>query len=195
MKIENIFIANRKMTLPPYNRQIGGLLGPRLRPRRKVFISYHHRNDQGWYDRFSTLYSSNLELFSDNSLDRVIDSDNSEYLNRTIREECIFGSSITIVLCGAETGKRRWVDWEIYSTLYCEHALLGLVLPTCSRSSDNKYIVPTRLHYNIESGYARWILWTENAQTLSNSIEDAIRRSSQKNLIRNSEERMKRSLS
>lgn len=182
------------MAFPPYNGNIGGLLGTLYRPRRKVFISYHHRNDQGWYNRFSTLFSSSLELFTDNSLDRDIDSDNAEYLNRTIREDYILGSSITIVLCGAETGKRRWVDWEIYSTLYYEHALLGIVLPSCSKDVHNNYLVPDRLYLNVNSGYASWMRWNEDPNVLSNNIENAIRNSSQKTLIRNSAEKMKRSL-
>ena len=183
------------MTLYSYDPPYGGLLSALLRPKRKVFISYHHRNDQGWYDYFSNSFSEGIELFTDNSIDRIIDSDQSEYLNRTIREEYIFGSSITIVLCGSETWKRRWVDWELYSTLHYEHALLGIILPNCTKTVNNLYIVPTRLHNNIESGYACWMEWPQNAQILSDNIEIAINRSSQKTLIRNQDKKMGKSLS
>ena len=169
------------MTLyPPFGKQgLGTLLTGPKKPKRKVFISYHHRMDQGQYDSFSRYFSDTLELFHDNSLERLLDSTDAEYLNRTIREEHIFGTSVTIVLCGAETYKRRWIDWEIHATLYYEHGLLGIALPTCTRSYDNKCIVPERLHENIQSGYAVWMQWTQDANILNARIEEAVRRSSQ----------------
>ena len=179
----------------PFNSHYGVLQKALTRPKRRIFISYHHNNDQKWYDKFSVLFSKDIELFSDNSVDRIIDSDKSEYLNRKIREEYIFGSSVTIVLCGSETWKRRWVDWEIYSTLYYEHALLGMILPTCSKSLDNKYLVPDRLYDNIQSGFASWMEWPQNAEILSNYIEKAINKSLQKSLIRNQKDKMGKSLS
>ncbi len=86
--------------------------------RRKVFISYHHRGDQEWSNRFTKLFAEHYEIFYDNSLDGRIRSDDPEYIHRAIREDHIVGSSITIVLCGAETWKRKYVDWEIHSTLH-----------------------------------------------------------------------------
>jgi len=47
-----------------------------------------------------------LDIFTDKSLERRIDSEDADYLRRTIRENNISGSSLTIVLCGAETWKR-----------------------------------------------------------------------------------------
>jgi len=46
----------------------------------------------------------NYEVFQDQSLDDEVESDDLEYVNRVIREDYIKGSSITIVLCGSETG-------------------------------------------------------------------------------------------
>lgn len=163
--------------------------------RRKVFISYHHDNDQGWYDYISSKYSDSFDLFYDNSLERKIDSTNSEYLSRKIREEYIFGTSVTVVLCGPETWKRRWVDWEIYATLYYNHGLLGIALPSCATNYERKYIVPSRLHKNIASGFAHWIVWDDNPDTLKNSIEAAVQNSSNTRLIQNNDVKMKRSLS
>jgi hypothetical protein len=184
------------MDIPSFSRNPFGVGLPYVRPpKRKVFISYHHKNDQGWYDSFSKYCSDTLDLFYDNSLERKVDSDDSEYLNRKIREEYIFGTSVTIVLCGSETGKRRWVDWEIYATLFYKHGLIGIALPTCSRSYDQKYIVPTRLHNNIESGYALWMTWTENVAILAKNIEEGVSRSSQASLVRNSDPKMQRSYS
>jgi len=75
-----------------------GALGIRTPVKRKVFISYHHTNDQYYYNEFSRLFSQTFDIFHDNSLDRKIDSTNAVYVNRKIREDHIVGSSITIVL-------------------------------------------------------------------------------------------------
>jgi len=99
-----------------------------LQPKRRVFVSYHHQ-DQTAVDSFRDTFSNVYEVFSDSSLDRLIDSNDTDYVNRTISENYITGTSITIVLCGLDTWKRKYVDWEIHSTLDRNHALLGVVLP------------------------------------------------------------------
>lgn len=91
----------------------------------------------------------------DNSLDRTIDSDNVAYVMRQIREEYITGTSCTIVLCGLETWRRKYVDWEILATLQKGHALVGLRLPTLQIVNDG-CDKPARLQDNIDSGYAVW---------------------------------------
>ena len=184
------------MDIPSFSRGSFGSAFPYSKPiKRKIFISYHHKNDQGWYDGFSRYFSDTLELFYDNSLERRIDSDDSDYLNRKVREEYIFGTSVTIVLCGSETWKRRWIDWEIHATLFYKHGLIGIGLPTCSRNYNQKYIVPTRLHQNVDSGYALWMDWTENAAILNQNIQEAVRRSSFTSLKRNEDLKMQRSYS
>ncbi len=164
--------------------------------KRKVFISFHHKNDQLWFDYFIRKFSDQYEIFLDKSMGETkVRSDDPEYINRAIREDYIKGSSITIVLCGAETGKRKYVDWEIYSTLHYEHALLGIILSTAKKTSDGKTIVPDRLHANIQTGYAHFINWTEYAPELKQQIEIAIKKSENKSLIDNSQEKMQRNLS
>lgn len=142
-------------------------------PRRpRVFVSYHHANDQHWYYRFTSLFSDTYEIITDWSLDRVIDSDDCEYVERRIRENNIVGTSCTILLCGLETWKRKYVDWEIYATLYKQHALLGLVLPTA-----NERLFPYRFDDNIKTGYAGWIGWTNDPIVLRLAVLEAIYRS------------------
>jgi len=68
----------------------------------RVFVSYHHGNDQPWYDRFAVVFGGAYEVFTDRSLRDSIHSDNTEYVMRVIREQYITGSSVTIVLCGSE---------------------------------------------------------------------------------------------
>ncbi len=164
--------------------------------KRKVFISYHHRGDQGGFDRFTQLFAEQYEIFYDNSLDGRIRSDDPEYVNREIREEHIVGSSVTIVLCGAESWKRKYVDWEIHSTLYHEHALLGIALPTAVRGNQGGIIVPNRLHDNIQNGFAYWLsAWPSDPNALRAAIEAAINLSQETTKIRNDRPKMGRNLS
>jgi hypothetical protein len=55
--------------------------------KRKVFVSYHHRGDQAYYDAFSRTYHDTYEAITDNSLERAIDSADVEYIMRRIREQ------------------------------------------------------------------------------------------------------------
>ena len=161
--------------------------------RRKVFVSYHHRGDQRWFDEFTRQFAERYEVFCDNSLDGRIRSDDDEYVNRRIRKEHIVGSSITIVLCGAETWKRKYVDWEIHSTLHHEHALLGIALPTAVKANAGGIFVHDRFNDNFQSGYAHWLgSWVADPQALLTAIEGAIQKSKDKSKIRNDREKMGR---
>jgi MTH538 TIR-like domain (DUF1863) len=72
--------------------------------RRDVFVSYHHVDDQIYYDTLSNTMHDRLSLITDNSLERRIDSSNHDYIMRRIREHHLHGSSCTLVLCGASAG-------------------------------------------------------------------------------------------
>jgi len=158
----------------------------------RVFVSYHHALDQGWYDQFTSLFSGTYEAVTDCSVRQQIDSEDPEYIERRIRENHIHGTSCTIVLCGAQTPKRKYVDWEIYATLYKQHGLLGIILPSLQPNHDNKYIVPDRLHANIESGYATWMRWSNSPVDLRAGVDRARQLSSNSTRIRNSEPKMRR---
>ncbi|WP_192179974.1 TIR domain-containing protein [Mesorhizobium amorphae] len=141
--------------------------------RRKVFVSYHHRGDQRHYDAFSAAFHDSLQLLTDNSLERRIDSADPSYIMRRIRESHLHGSSCTIVLCGADTWRRKYVDWEIKASLDQQMGLVGIWLPTLPLVGDgtNK---PDRLQDNIDANYAVWIRWTNiiaDYRQLMNAIE------------------------
>jgi len=159
----------------------------------RVFVSYYHGGDQYWYNRFSSIFGSSYELITDRSIEEPFDSTNTNYLRQVIREQHISGTSATVVLCGVESWKRKWIDWETQMTLNKEHGLLGIVLPT--HPPGNPALVPNRLHDNILSGYAHWIQWTEDGTTFRHALEEARQRSSQKRLINNSRIAMTRNLS
>lgn len=154
-------------------------------PRRKIFVSYHHGGDQRYYNEFSRVFHDTYEAVYDNSLERQIDSDNTAYVMQRIRDNYITGTSCTVVLIGGHTHQRKYVDWEIKATLDKQHGLLGIVLPSHSRGSEGKIVVPNRFHHNVMSGYASYIFWENlNAQTLASAVHTAASASS--SLIDNS---------
>lgn len=169
------------------NESLLGALLLRATTRRSVFVSYYHDRDQAYYDEFSRVFSDLYGIVKDNSLYRLIDSDDSEYVMRRIREEYITGTSCTIVLCGPDTPWRKYVDWEIKATLDKEHGLIGVNLPHNPQNHLGCYYVPDRLHDNINSGYALWVMWSNlirgGVATLKSWVELAITR--EKPLIRN----------
>jgi hypothetical protein len=145
------------------------------RIKRKVFLSYHHSGDQHYYDIFCRHFCDVYDVVSDNSLDRKIDSDNVEYVIRRIRDNYVTGSSCTIVLVGADTWGRKFVDWEITATLERRHGLIGLQLPSLP-IANGVVTVPDRLSDNIRSGYAVWMRWDylmSNEHILPTWIEEA----------------------
>ncbi len=164
--------------------------------KRKIFISYHHGNDQAYCNMLSELMTDVYDIAYDRSLERAFDSDNPEYVMRRIRESHISGSSCTIVLVGAEAYKRKYIDWEIKATLDKEHGLIGINLPTNPINHlANTCSKPQRLQDNIDSGYAIWDLWENvfvDPANLKVRIEQSI--NAPYSAIRNWRELMKRNL-
>ncbi len=170
--------------LYPARTLLGALAGLQIAPvRRKIFISYHHQQDQAYYDALSKTLHDKMDLVYDNSLDRKIDSENTDYVIQRIRDDFISGTSCTIVLCGPETQQRKYVDWEIKATLDKSHGLIGIALPTISRNLQGQSLVPDRLASNYHSGYAVWKSWTDlaaNPALMATWIEEAVARNKSK---------------
>jgi len=85
----------------------------------KVFISYHHKNDQYYKDALVKM-NERYSIFIDHSIDTgdVSDALPDERIREIIRDEYLRDSTVTIVLAGTETKKRKHVDWEIYSSMF-----------------------------------------------------------------------------
>lgn len=141
---------------PKVNAFLAALMNP---TRRKVFVSYHHSGDQAYYDEFSRFFHDQYEAVRDNSLERLIQSDDVEYVMRQIREQYITGTSCTIVLIGARSHERKYLDWEIKATLDKCHGLVGIVLPTHAKNTFGQIIVPDRFLDNYKTGYATLTYW------------------------------------
>jgi hypothetical protein len=90
-------------------------------PKHKVFISYHHKNDQGYKEALLDWNkNNNYDIFIDSSVDtRDIDENLSdESIRQIIRDEYLRDSTVTILLVGTETKNRKHIDWELYSSMY-----------------------------------------------------------------------------
>ncbi|MDB5180597.1 MAG: putative cytosolic protein [Candidatus Saccharibacteria bacterium] len=145
--------------------------------KRKVFVSYHHV-DQSAVNVFRDVFSNTLQVFGDKSLNKPFNSNDTEYVYRKIRENHIHGSSITIVIIGNETWKRKYVDWELNATISKDHAVLGVMLPgiTPTLYTDGTYkrLIPDRLFNNHQAGYAHLIEWPKTVNDLTVAIDTAI---------------------
>ena len=85
----------------------------------KVFISYYHTRDQEYKDSLVT-FGDQHRIFVDRSVDTgdISDELSDERIRENIRDNYLRDSTVTIVLVGTETKRRKHVDWEIYSSMY-----------------------------------------------------------------------------
>ena len=90
-----------------------------LQSKHKVFISYHDAND-GSYKESLLLLNRAYDLFVDASVDTggIDDTLPDQRIREIIRDDYLRDSTVTIVLVGLETKKRKHVDWEIYSSMF-----------------------------------------------------------------------------
>lgn len=105
--------------------------------RRKVFIS-HYGVDRPAVKEFIDKWS---DVFIPKELgvydkEDFINSTDGDYVMSQIRQKYLTDSTVTIVLIGTCTHSRRYIDWEIKSSLrqgsYTPNGLLGIVLPNLS---------------------------------------------------------------
>ncbi len=168
--------------------------------KRKVFIS-HYRGDRNEVDEFIDEFTNRKKVFtpyvlgaSDN--DNFIDSYNPEYVMTQIRKKYLQDTTVTIVLVGSCTHSRRYVDWELKSSLrqgeYTPNGVMGIIL----RSQGHSCYMPPRLEDNWNMGhtncYGRYWVYPSSAQELGGWIEDAYNaRTSRAHLIQNSQSMMR----
>lgn len=159
----------------------------------KVFISYHHANDEGYKKEFVETFGKIFDGFVDKS---VSDGDIDPYLNtekirQKIRDNFISEATVTIVLIGAETWKRKHVDWEISASIRKTEknprtGLIGILLPSYFDMSCNlktfdclpydKYTIPPRLSDNVDCGFAKIYEWSNNSEEIKEWIHESFNR-------------------
>ncbi len=86
----------------------------------KIFVSYHHKNDQYYRNKFEEIFSEYYDIFISQSVqDKDIDDGLSDQeIRKIIRDQYLKKSTVTILLVGTETKNRKHVDWELYSSMY-----------------------------------------------------------------------------
>jgi len=111
----------------------------------KVFISHHHANDQRYKDALVDLGEGN-SIFVDRSVDTGdIPGDwTDEQIRRSIRDRYLRDPTVTIVLVGSETRRRKHIDWEIHSSIYdgSVNKRSGIVAVNLPGISDNQFTAP-----------------------------------------------------
>lgn len=154
----------------------------------KTFISFHHYNDEEYKIEFERLFAKHYgSLITKAVADGAIETSlQTNTIRAKIRDEYLSDSTVTVVLIGSETWKRKHVDWEISSSIMetrnsSRSGLLGIILPSYPRSSSNKYTpttIPPRLYDNVKCGYSKIYNWTDNPNYIMNWIHEAfVRRS------------------
>jgi hypothetical protein len=150
--------------------------------RRKCFISYHHA-DEAEVAQFIQTFDHNQDVLIARGIGAkmsgdIIDSVNPDYIMRKIRENYLRDTSVTIVMIGKETWKRKFVDWEIAASLrnttqIVASGLTAITLPSAADYFDKR--LPDRLNDNWSkgNGYATWWKYPSSADRLAEIIETA----------------------
>jgi hypothetical protein len=167
--------------------------------KRRVFIS-HYSDDNKEVDAFIETFANQEKVFTPyvlgaNENDDFINSTDTDYVMTQIRKKYLLDTTVTIVLIGSCTHSRRYIDWEIKSSLrqgdYIPNGLLGILLPSQGSSAH----LPPRFKENWENSeancYARYRSYPISITQLGSWIEDAfIARTQRAQFINNSQEMM-----
>ena len=149
----------------------------------RCFVSYHEVNStavKNFLEEFSDVFTGKTVGVTDE--DDFINSEDNEYVMRRIREKYLSNTTVTIVLIGECTKARKYVDWEIASSLRNDpvngrSGLLGVNM----KSIGSRGFAPPRLGDNYDSkdtagSYALYQTYPNTAQGLRNAIQTAFDR-------------------
>ena len=140
-----------------------------------VFISFYHGDEQYKRD-FERRFSDQYHVFISTSVQEgdIHPNTNTNAIRQRIRDIYLRDSSVTIVLVGNETWKRKHIDWEIASSIRQtdfnpRSGLFGILLPTYTKVNNrfSPFTISPRLYANIECGYFKIYNWIYNSTKLS----------------------------
>lgn len=153
--------------------------------RHKVFVSYHHANDQWYRDRFEQLFANQSGIMVSKSVQIGDIPDNlmTETIRQKIRDEYIRDSTVAVVLIGTHTWQRKHVDWEIAASIRDtksnpRNGLLGIILPSrrdIHCQNRDIYTIPPRLVDNVKVRFAEIYDWSESATLVESWIHKAFK--------------------
>lgn len=117
---------------------------------RRVFISFQHEDKQQAQGFNLLRWNKYVDFdFVGRHLISPVDSEDSAYIRRKIRDQ-LHGTSATTVLIGQKTAQSEWVDFEIRESIDCGKGILGIRL----RGAENAEIPPA-----LEEAGCRVIDW------------------------------------
>lgn len=154
--------------------------------RHNVFVSYHHQQDQRYKNQFVEMMTGKL-VDKSVSLGDIIDQNlPTEAVLQQIREDHIAQVSVTVVLVGRCTWKRKYVDWEIGASLRDTRTnprcgLIGILLPDhpdFGRDTYRPRFLPPRLVDNLsnEHLFASVYKWSDDPSEVKRWIHKAFLR-------------------
>ena len=155
-------------------------------PRHKVFVSYHHEDDEQHRNRFERAFADVYDIMDSRSvtIGGIPKGLNTDEVARRIRDDYLRDATVTVVLIGEDTWRRKHVDWEIAATVRDtdtnpRSGLIGVLLPSHASFSSEvyyPYTIPPRLHYNVECGFAKVYKWSDSHGVVAGWIDEAFRR-------------------
>lgn len=165
--------------------------------RRKCFVCYCS-GDKAAVDEFIADFGDAFipKAIGVSDGDDFINSNDSDYVMSKIREKYLGDSTVTLCLIGNCTHSRRYVDWELKTSLRrgssTPNGLVGILLPSMGTSGH----LPPRFRENWNEdeskAYAIYRSYPSSTTQLRGWIEDtASRRTSHADMIVNSQEMMK----
>ncbi len=167
--------------------------------RHKCFLSYHSVDADAVAD-FVTSFGGVFipKVIGLSESDPLIGSNDTDYIMDRIREKYLTDSTVTIVLLGKCTWSRRFVDWEVYSSLRRGkvnrlNGLMAVNLPSIGVSDSSK--LPPRVDDNLPrpngpDTYARWYRYPTSSNQLKGWVQDAFNaRTARASLINNTRAR------
>lgn len=147
--------------------------------RHKVFVSYHAADAVEVLD----FIAASTDVFIPRAIGMeedgsdIIDSTNVAYIRQTIRSKFLRDSTVTLLAIGECTWARKFVDWEIYTSLRSDPAPNGLLAVQLPSVAGSRPKLPERLSLNLgkgdEGGYANYYVPPSGASTLRNWIQEA----------------------
>lgn len=155
--------------------------------RHRVFVSYYHDEDQDYRELFEALFTDIHDIMVSESVEigEIVSNLPPESIQQIIREGYLRDSTVTVVLVGAHTWQRKFVDWEISASIRetknsPRSGLLGILLPTYPGPTDNPNTycietIPPRLYDNIQCGFSEIFNWSDDPQDVQSWIHDAFK--------------------
>lgn len=161
--------------------------------RHKCFIAYHRADIDAvtmFVDTFADVFIPRVIGVSDSDLFKdPVNSEDEAYIKAQIGAKYLSDSSVTILFAGRCAWSRRYIDWELSSTMRDDpvNGRSGLMAITPSDKSVNK--LPARFSDNYvhnAASYAKFYYFPTSESALRTEIEDAFQaRTTRAELINN----------